>query len=225
MNTFNRYASLSQLLKEAPFTFTMLVINVTVFIAGMILNLFDISLLDLGFLHRILVFNYGEYYRIVTSAFLHANFIHLAFNMIIGLYLLTAGLERIIGSKKTAAIYTFSLLFSAGFVMLWNEIMGNMGGTVGASGAIFGALGSLLYISIYRHDLMHQGERQWIWQLIIINMIFTLFVGNISIPGHLGGLAAGYLISYLFISKTPPQIIYNTKEYDAYQDDDYDWYN
>lgn len=223
--TFNRYSSLSQLLKEAPFTFTMLVINITVFIAGFILDLFDISLLDLGFLHRILVFNYGEYYRIITSAFLHANLIHLAFNMIVGLYLLTAGLERIIGTKKTAAIYVLSLLFSAGFVMLWNEVMGNMGGTVGASGAIFGALGSLLYISIYRHDLMHKGERQWIWQLIIINMIFTFVMGNISVPGHLGGLASGYLVSYFFISRQPPEVIYNSNQYYTNQEDDTEWYN
>lgn len=224
MRTFNRYSSLSQLLREAPFTFTMLVTNVTVFIAGFILNFFDISLLNLGFLHRVLVFDFGEYYRIITSAFLHSGFIHLGFNMIVGLYLLTAGLERIIGTKKTAMIYFLSIILSAGAVMGFNELMGNMAGTVGASGAIFGALGSLLYISVYRHDLMHKGERQWIYQLIIINLIFTFFMANISIPGHLGGLAAGYLLSYLFIPRQPDEVIYNSDYYNN-QNNDNDWYN
>ena len=97
--------------------------------------------------------------------------------------------------------------------------------TIGASGAIFGALGSLLYISVYRQDLMSKPERQWIWQLIVINLIFTFLWGNISIPGHVGGLASGYLISYLFIPRKPKDFVYNGDEYYQNQNDDSEWYN
>jgi rhomboid protease GluP len=228
MKIFNRYATLSQLMKEAPFTFVMLVINVAVYLFGFILDFFGISLFQEGALYGPFVVELGQYYRVITSAFLHSGLIHLAFNMIVGMYLLTAGLERVIGTKKTAAIYFISMILSGVAVILFNYAYP----TVGASGAIFGALGSLLYISVYRQDLMTRYERQWIWQLIVINLIFTLLWGNISVPGHLGGLASGYLISYLFIKRNPDDIIYNSNEYYYHQhknnddddDDENSWY-
>ena len=220
MNSFNRYSSLFQLLREAPFTFTMLVINITVYIAGLILSLFNISLLQEGALLGILVVEYGEYWRLVTAAFLHSGIVHLGFNALVGLYILTAGLERIIGTWKTAAIYILSMLLSSAIVVYFNYDVW----TVGASGAIFGALGSLMYISVYRHDLMSAPQRQWIWQLIIINLIFTFFMGNISIPGHVGGLVSGYLVSYLFIPRHPEAVIFESREYYENREDD-DWWN
>lgn len=225
MRTFNRYATLSQLLREAPFTFAMLVINITVFVVEFLLQFFDISLFYEGALFTPFIIELGQYYRIITSAFLHGNIIHLGFNMFVGLYLLTAGLERIIGTKKTAAIYFLSMILASGVVIGSEVILEQYNATVGASGAIFGALGALLYISIYRHDLMHASERQWIIQLIVINLIFTFLVGNISIPGHVGGLASGYLISYLFIPREPKEIIYDSQDYWNRQKDDNDWYN
>jgi len=227
MKIFNRYATLSQLMKEAPFTFVMLVLNVVIYLLGFILNFFGISLFQEGALYGPFVVELGQYYRIITSAFLHGGLIHLAFNMIVGMYLLTAGLERVIGTKKTAAIYFISMILSGVAVILFNY----SAPTVGASGAIFGALGSLLYISVYRQDLMTRYERQWIWQLIIINLIFTLAWGNISIPGHVGGLASGDVISYLFIKRVPDEIIYDSQYYynqtkDRDDDDDENsWYN
>ncbi len=224
MRTFNRYATLSQLLREAPFTFAMLVINVTVFVFEFILRFFDISLFVEGALFTPYILELGQYYRIITSAFLHGGIIHLGFNMIVGLYLLTAGLERIIGTKKTAAIYILSMLLASGAVIGSELVLEQYNATVGASGAIFGALGALLYVAIYRHDLMHASERQWIFQLIVINLIFTFLFPNISVAGHLGGLAAGYLISYLFIPREPEAIIYDTHDYWQNRDDD-EWYS
>lgn len=221
MRVFNRSTSWNQLLKEAPFTSVMIIINVTVFLLEFVFDLADISLFNLGALYGPFVVELGEYYRVITAAFLHGGFIHLGFNMIVGLYVLTAGLERLIGTKKTAAIYFISMILSSILVIIFNYQYA----TVGASGAIFGALGSLLYITAYRHDLLTEGERRWIVQLIIINLIFTFFGGNISIPGHLGGLVSGFLVSYLFIKREPDEIIYDSQDYWQNQNDDDQWWN
>ena len=87
----------------------------------------------------------GDYWRILTAAFLHGSVIHFASNIIIGLLTLSSALERMIGSKKFSFIYFGSMLISGIAVVLLSET--NVV-TIGASGAIFGALGSLLYITL-----------------------------------------------------------------------------
>jgi membrane associated rhomboid family serine protease len=127
----------------------------------------------------------GEVYRIVTGGFLHAGLIHLGFNML-ALYFLGTLLEPGIGSWRFAALYAVSLLGgSFGALLLDPREF-----TVGASGAVFGLMAAAFIIARNRglDELASQ-----IGFFVIINLVFTFSIPNISIGGHLGGLAAGGL--------------------------------
>ena len=125
----------------------------------------------------------GEYYRIITGGLLHSGIIHLGLNMV-ALYFLGALLERAIGARRFAGIFLVSLLGgSLGALVLSAESL-----TVGASGAVFGLMAAAF---LEAKDRGLDDVASQIGFYVIINLIFTFSVPNISIGGHLGGLLAG----------------------------------
>ena len=131
----------------------------------------------------------GEWWRMFTGGFLHAGFIHLAFNMFL-LWMLGSQLERLLGPTSYLILYFGSLLSGALGVMLLDPLAL----TVGASGAVFGLMGATVVYQLRR------GVSPWsngIGTLLIINLIFTFARPNISVGGHLGGLLGGLLIGWL----------------------------
>jgi membrane associated rhomboid family serine protease len=127
----------------------------------------------------------GEYYRLVSSAFIHFGAIHIAFNMY-ALYLLGGALERYAGTLRFGAIYLLSVLTGS----LGALIMTPDGLTAGASGAIFGLMGAMLVLERQRGVTLLGGS---IGGLLVVNLIFTFGVPGISIGGHIGGLTGGVL--------------------------------
>jgi membrane associated rhomboid family serine protease len=128
---------------------------------------------------------HGEYWRLVTGGFLHASILHIAFNMYL-LYILGQLLEPAIGSVRFSVIYVTSL-FAGSFGSLLLEPHAI---TVGASGAIFGLMGAAFF------EMRHRGMNPFetgIGFLIVINLALGLFINNISIGGHVGGLIGGAL--------------------------------
>ncbi len=133
---------------------------------------------------------HGESWRLITSAFLHAGFLHLALNML-ALFWFGRLLEQLIGSWRYILLYfTCGVAGSAGALWLTPN-----GITVGASGAIFGVLGALLVLERKGH-IATGGQ---ILGLIILNLVFTFAMSGISIGGHLGGLTAGIALMLLYI--------------------------
>jgi membrane associated rhomboid family serine protease len=144
-----------------------------------------------GALFGPLIVHQHEYWRIVTSGFLHDGFLHIVFNMFF-LYIMGGQLEPVIGHVNFAAVYFVSLIAGSFGALLFQPNIP----TVGASGACFGVLGALIVIAYYR--------RIPIWQsglgaLLLINIVFSLSVRNISIGGHLGGLVGGMIAGWLFV--------------------------
>ena len=131
----------------------------------------------------------GEYWRLITSGFLHAGLLHVAFNMF-GLYILGGLLEPAIGKLQFGILYFVSLLAGAfGALLLEPE-----GLTVGASGAIFGLMGAAVIVMRQRGiNPMESGIGLWIG----LNLLITFTIPNISIGGHLGGLIGGALAAYV----------------------------
>jgi membrane associated rhomboid family serine protease len=126
---------------------------------------------------------HGEWWRLMTAAFLHYGPFHLLLNML-ALWWFGSALERRIGSGRFLAIYLVSgLAGSAGALMLDPTTP-----TVGASGAIFGILGAGLVMEQFQRDYVFGGSALGI---IVLNLVFTFSVANISIGGHIGGLLAG----------------------------------
>ena len=131
----------------------------------------------------------GEYYRIVTGGLLHSGLIHLAINMV-ALYFLGALLERAIGPWRFAGIFFVSLLGgSLGALILSPEDL-----TVGASGAVFGLMAAGF---IEARDRGLNDVASQIGFYVIINLVFTFSVPNISVGGHLGGMVAGGVLTLL----------------------------
>lgn len=127
----------------------------------------------------------GEWYRLVTSGFLHAGLIHLGLNMLV-LYFLGRLLEPAIGGARLLAIYAVSLLAGAfGALLLEPDNI-----TVGASGAIFGLMAAAFVIARRRGLESLASE---IGVLVGINLLITFTIPNIAIGGHLGGLVGGGL--------------------------------
>ncbi len=127
----------------------------------------------------------GQYWRLVTSGFLHAGIIHLAFNMYI-LYYLGSMLEPALGKVRFLGLYFASLLGGSFGALLLSPLAN----TVGASGAVFGLMGAAFVMQRARGmDPMQSG----IGPLILLNVGISFVLPGISIGGHLGGLVAGAL--------------------------------
>jgi membrane associated rhomboid family serine protease len=132
---------------------------------------------------------YGQWWRIVTGGFLHANFLHIAFNMYL-LYLLGQMLEPALGHVRFAVVYFASLLTGSLLVL----IVAPHSPTVGASGAVFGLMGAAAVEMRARQiPIMQSG----IGFLILINLAFSFAVPGISWGGHIGGLIGGALVMFL----------------------------
>jgi membrane associated rhomboid family serine protease len=141
-------------------------------------------LIEEGILYRYGVGVEHQYWRLVTSGFLHENVLHIAFNMYL-LYLLGMMLEPALGSVKFAAIYFTSLLAGS-----FGALFATGAPSLGASGAVFGLMGAaVIELRARRMSVMESG----IGGLIIINLIFSFTFANISVGAHVGGLIGGVL--------------------------------
>ncbi|MEA2126917.1 MAG: hypothetical protein QOI80_3699 [Solirubrobacteraceae bacterium] len=137
----------------------------------------------------------GDWYRLITSGFMHSGLLHIGFNMYI-LWFLGNLLEPSLGPVRFVGLY-FASLLSGSFGAL---LLSPNSPTVGASGAIFGLMGATFLMQRARGiDPMQSG----IGPIILLNLGISLLPGlNISIGGHLGGLVGGALAGYLMDQST-----------------------
>jgi membrane associated rhomboid family serine protease len=128
----------------------------------------------------------GEWWRLVTAAFLHYGPVHLLLNMV-ALYWFGSLLEERIGSARYLLLYLVSGIAGSAGALLWSN--GFLTPTVGASGAIFGILGAGLVLERQR-DYVFGGSALGV---IVINFVFTFSISGISKGGHIGGLVGGII--------------------------------
>ena len=172
---------------EFSVTRLLVVVNVLVYLAelagGGTVNGTNNWIFENGALFGPLV-GAGDWWRLITAAFLHYGPIHLGLNML-ALWWLGQPVEAALGRIRFILLYLAAgLAGSTGALLLnFNSV------TVGASGAIFGILGALLVLE-YQVTGSLAGQAM---TLIVINVAFSFAISNISIGGHLGGLAAGIL--------------------------------
>jgi membrane associated rhomboid family serine protease len=142
------------------------------------------TVINEGVLYRASIAEGHQYWRLLTSAFLHENFIHIGFNMYL-LYLLGMMLEPAIGWLRFTTIY-----FTALFVGSFGVLFATNAPSLGASGAIFGLMGAaVVELRARGIGVMQSG----IGGLIVINLILSFSLANISVGAHIGGLIGGAL--------------------------------
>ncbi|HSZ69305.1 MAG TPA: rhomboid family intramembrane serine protease [Solirubrobacteraceae bacterium] len=170
-------------------TYALIAINVLAFLTEQgQFTIFGASthgkVIEEGVLWRYGVGVQHQYWRLVTSGFLHENILHIGFNMYL-LYLLGTMLEPAIGSPRFATIYFTSLLVGS-----FGALLATASPSLGASGAIFGLMGAaVIELRSRRMSVMESG----IGGLIILNLILSFSIANISVGAHIGGLIGGGL--------------------------------
>lgn len=129
----------------------------------------------------------GEWWRFVTPIFLHIGFLHLVMNTL-SLYYLGTAVERMYGNFRFVFIYLFAGV--TGFIasFLTSSVV-----SAGASGAIFGCFGALLYFGVIYPKLFSRTMGANSIGILVINIIIGFSVSSIDNAGHLGGLAGGFL--------------------------------
>ncbi len=130
------------------------------------------------------IHDHGEYYRLLTSAFLHVSLLHIGSNML-ALFIIGPPLERLLGPWRFAVVYLLGALGGSAAVYAWGQVNT---AEVGASGAIFGLFAAALVL-VRKLGL----DPQWLVGIIVLNFVFTFSIHNISKLGHIGGFVAGGL--------------------------------
>jgi len=131
----------------------------------------------------------GDWWRLITAAFLHASVLHIGFNML-ALWWIGAPVEQYLGRVRYLGLYLVSgLAGSAGALVLTPVAV-----TVGASGAIFGILGAMLILEWQTTGRLAGNAMT----LIVINLAISFSFAGISIGGHIGGLIGGILVTLAY---------------------------
>jgi membrane associated rhomboid family serine protease len=132
----------------------------------------------------------GQWYRLLSSAFLHYGITHILFNMW-ALYVVGAPLESALGRLRYGVLYVMSAVGGSVLVYLLSPLHA---ATAGASGAVFGLFGATFVIGRkLRLDV------RWVVILIAINLVITFTIPGISWQGHIGGLVTGAVIAAAFV--------------------------
>lgn len=144
------------------------------------------TLVNFGALYKPLVIK-GEFYRLITTAFLHIGVIHLLVNSY-SLYVIGSQLESFLGKFKYLFVYIVSAICGSLMSIVFSSNV-----SAGASGAIFGLLGSILYFGYNYRVYLGNVLKSQIIPLIILNLGLGFFIGGIDNAAHIGGLIGGIL--------------------------------
>ncbi|MBP2475512.1 membrane associated rhomboid family serine protease [Crossiella equi] len=168
---------------------TLIVLNVAIFVltaiqGGGVNSLDESWVFDNGGMSSLAMAG-GQWWRLITSGFLHFALWHLALNMF-SLWMLGQDLEPLFGRLRFTLLYFLSLLGGGVAVYLFS----GPSFTAGASGAVFGLFGAVAVIYVRRRLSL-----QPLLIVLAINVGYGLFIGNVSWEGHAGGLVVGALVA------------------------------
>ena len=175
--------------KKPVVTYALIVLNIMVYLY-MLLYDGDGSL-SYNLANNYISLRSGKYYTLITSMFLHADIIHIAFNMY-ALYILGPQVEKYYGKCKFLLIYFLSGILGNIFSCVF---MDSNVFSICASGAIFGLLGSIAYFTYYYRATLQGLLRSQVVPVILLNLVIGLLIPGIDVSAHLGGLIGGVLIS------------------------------
>lgn len=179
-------------MKRPIITYALIAINIVIFILMYVLgngSTDSATLIAFGANNALLVES-GQYFRLISAIFLHIGIIHLFFNMY-ALYIIGPQLESFYGKAKFLTIYLVSGVIGN---LLANVFEINTLGA-GASGAIFGLFGALLYFGYHYRVYLGSVIRTQVLPVIILNLLIGFTNPSISSAAHIGGLIGGVLVS------------------------------
>lgn len=183
---------------SAPITKLLIAVNVAIYLVGASQGG---GLADPGqsiytngsFYERTVLFGpfvaHGDWWRLVTAMFLHENILHIGFNMF-ALWVIGTPVEQYLGRTRYIGLYLVSGLAGSAGALLQAPVTP----ILGASGAIFGILGAMLIIEWQATGRLAGNAMTW----IVINLVISFAIPNISWGGHVGGLVGGILVTLAY---------------------------
>lgn len=180
-------------LKRRPVTFGILIITTFVFMAIQIFRFGDttsgVTIFEFGALYGLfLKYDPSQLWRLVTPVFVHIGWQHFLFNLF-AIYIVGQLAEQIWGSWRFLLLYILSGIMGNVFTLLLTPDVV----AAGASTAIFGVFASIVVVGYFGRSPYLRQMGQSYQALIVVNLIFNLFMPNVGIVGHLGGLVGGLL--------------------------------
>lgn len=192
-------------MKFFPLTSILLIANVVMFIVlsfnGGSTN--SMTLLKFGALFNHELFA-ADWWRYITSMFLHAGFSHLLFNSF-ALIVFAPPMERLLGSVRYGVLYLGGGILGNILAVAWYNSVGATTISVGASGAIYAIYGAFLYVALFQRTMMDETSRKTLYTLLIFGIIFSFAMTGINWMAHLGGLLGGFFIYGLLIRLWKPR--------------------
>ena len=187
---------------KAPCTILLAAVNVIVFLVLSFLGMTEDGefMLKHGAMYVPYLIQRGEYYRLFSSMFLHFGYDHLVNNMIV-LVAMGWNLELDIGKVKFLIVYFVSGLAGNVLSAWWDIQTGSMAISAGASGAIFGIIGALLYVAIRNRGRIGDISGRGLVFMIVLTLYYGFTSGGVDNMAHIGGLLAGFLSGVLLYRK------------------------
>ena len=168
-------------------TYLLIALNVILYVIPVLTNSYD-TIINNFCVYGPLI-KAGQYYRIITGAFLHGGILHLAFNCY-ALYVIGSQLESYLGKVRYLIVYLFSAVTASLFSMIFSS-----NPSIGASGAIFGLMGALVYFGYHYRVYLGNVLKSQIIPLILFNLLIGALSTGIDNFAHIGGLIGGLLIT------------------------------
>ena len=182
-------------LKRRPVTFGILIITTLVFMAIQIFRFGDstsgATIFEFGGLYGLyLQYDPSQLWRLITPIFVHIGWQHFLFNLF-AIYIVGQLAEQVWGSWRFLLLYLLSGIMGNVFTLfLTPDVV-----AAGASTAVFGAFASIAVVGYFGHNPYLKQMGQSYQALIVVNLIFNLFMPNVGIVGHIGGLVGGLLVA------------------------------
>ncbi len=185
-------------IKTDSISFALIVINLTVWILGLlqpkipILSILPVSVESGGIYYPVIAA--GQWYRIITAMFIHDGPVHLLSNML-GVFAIGSMMERVLGKKRFLIVYMAGGIGGNLLVLFLDHMTGICHYTIGASGAVMGLLGSVLIYALINRDRAGKAFLKRVVFACILMLIPA--TPNVSVAAHVGGFISGAAMAWL----------------------------
>lgn len=188
-------------------TFVLIIINVIAYLALEILGDTESAkyMMDVGAIYPPYIVEKGQYWRLFTATFMHFGLPHLMNNMVI---LGSAGqiLENALGKWKFLVLYLCAGIGGSALSCGQMLVSGDYGVAAGASGAVFGIIGALVWIVVVHKGRYESLTGKGLTIMIVLCLYYGVTAGNVDNWGHIGGLIMGFLICIIFYRRNIKKI-------------------
>ncbi len=182
--------------RKEPLTVLLIILNILVFLAVEVTGTSQdvLHMLDCGAAYTPLIVENGEVYRLFTSMFLHFGISHLANNMLV-LFVLGSRLERVAGRVRFLIIYLLGGLSGNIISMLFELRQQEYSVSAGASGAVFAAMGAMIYIVIRNRGWLEDLSMRQILIMAAFSLYFGFTSSGVDNAAHIGGMISGFVLA------------------------------